>query len=205
MSSRSSKKTTFSADLHDRPAAPDQTVEVGRVHAAHGVRGEVSVEPYSEVEGRFAPGAEVLARSRYGGADRVTVETVRPHKGRLLIRFAGVGDRDAAERLRGAVLEVSREDVPRPPEDTWYYFQLVGCRCHDAREGDLGEVVDVREDGGGVLLDVRESAEGGRRLLIPFVKALVKSVEPAGADGSGGGRIELELPEGLVEACASKS
>lgn len=194
MSSRSSKKTTS-----------DHTVEVGRVHAVHGVRGEVSVELYSEVEGRFAPGAEVLSRRSYPGVEPLTVETVRPHKGRLLIRFAGVTDRDAAERLRGAVLEVPREAVPAPPEDTWYYFQLVGCRCHDVREGDLGEVVDVREDGGGVLLDVREPKEGGRRLLIPFVKALVKSVEPASPASPDGGRIELELPEGLVEACASKS
>jgi ribosomal 30S subunit maturation factor RimM len=89
MSSRSSKKTTT-----------DQTVEVGRVHAAHGVRGEVSVEPYSEVEGRFAPGAEVLARRRDLGVEPLTVEAVRPHKARLLIRFAGVTDRDAAEALR---------------------------------------------------------------------------------------------------------
>lgn len=200
MSSRSSKKTTS-----------DQTVEVGRVHAAHGVRGEVSVEPYSEVEGRFAPGARLrparpestAGTAGAAGARVLTVETVRPHKGRLLVRFEGVADRDAAEALRGTVLEVSRDEVPEPPEDTWYHFQLVGCRCHDAREGDLGEVVGVTEDGGGVLLDVRD---GSRRLLIPFVRAMVKSVEPAGADAAaGGGRIELELPEGLVEACASKS
>ena len=191
MSSRSSKKTTS-----------DQTVEVGRVHAAHGVRGEVSVEPYSEVEGRFAPGAR-LRPARLAGASVLTVETVRPPKGRLLIRFEGVADRDAAEALRGTVLEVPRDEVPEPPADTWYHFQLVGCRCHDAREGDLGEVVGVTEDGGGVLLDVRD---GSRRLLIPFVRAMVKRVEPAGAEGAtAGGRIELELPEGLVEACASKS
>ncbi len=191
MSSRSSKKTTS-----------DQTVEVGRVHAAHGVRGEVSVEPYSEVEGRFAPGAR-LRSARPTGPRVLTVETVRPHKSRLLVRFEGVADRDAAESLRGTVLEVPRDEVPEPPEDTWYYFQLLGCRCHDAREGDLGEVVGVTEDGGGVLLEVRD---GSRRLLIPFARALVKSVVPAGPEGGGeGGRIELELPEGLVEACASKS
>lgn len=195
MSSRSSKKTTS-----EKQTTLDDTVEVGRVHAAHGVRGEVSVEPYSEVEGRFAPGARMLALRPHLGAEPVVVETIRPHKGRLLIRFDGVADRDAAEALRGAVLEVPREAVPAPPEGTWYYFQLVGCRCHDAREGDLGEVVDVVEDGGGVLLDVRESGEeGGRRLLIPFVGALVRGVDPEVR------RIELELPEGLVEACASKS
>lgn len=205
MSSRSSKKTI--SDQGDSA----QTVEVGRVHAAHGVRGEVSVEPYSEVEGRFAPGARFRpARPEWtagtAGGRELTVETVRPHKTRLLIRFEGVSDRDAAEALRGTVLEVSRDEVPEPPEDTWYYFQLVGCRCHDAREGDLGEVVGVTEDGGGVLLEVRK---GSRRLLVPFARALVKSVVPAGAggaaDGEEGGRIELELPEGLVEACASKS
>ena len=195
MSSRSSKKTRS-----------DDRVEVGRVLRSHGVRGEVAVEPFSDVEGRFSPGAELLAGPRAGSAagrpgfERLTIDSVRPHRGALLIRFAGIEDRDAADALRGAVLEVPREAVPAPPEGTWYHFQLEGCRCRDARLGDLGEVTGVVEDGGGVLLVVEGQAEdGARRLLVPFVRAFVREVA---ADE---GRIELDLPEGLIEACASKS
>lgn len=177
----------------------EDSVEVGRIHSAHGVRGEVSVEPYSDVAERFAPGAELTAVGGRGAPGRsrgVVVRAVRPHRGALLVRFDGVEDRDAAAQLAGATLEVPRAAVPDPPAETWYYFQLVGCRCHDRTQGDLGEVIDVVEDGGGLLLDVRDRE---RRLLIPFVRALVEEVDPEAK------RIVLALPEGFVEACASKS
>jgi 16S rRNA processing protein RimM len=197
MSSRSSKKTTSEPT---KPATAGDRVEVGRVLGPHGVRGEVAVESFSDVEDRFSPGAELLTAAGRPGLERLTIDSVRPHRGALLIRFAGVADRDAADALRGAVLEVPREAVPAPPEGTWYHFQLEGCRCRDARLGDLGEVVAVIEDGGGVILVVEGAVEGGgRRLLVPFVRAFVREVDPED------GRIELDLPEGLIEACASKS
>lgn len=189
MSSRSWKRTSFKGD----------TVEVGRVGRPHGVRGEVAVESFSDAPERFAPGAELLATlpaGRPAGTRRLTVESSRPHRGALLVRFAEASGRDGAEALRGALLEVPRESVPEAPEGTWYHFQLVGSRCHDRRRGDLGEVVEVAEDGGGVLL-VIESGE--RRLLVPFVREMVREVDPEA------GRIELDLPEGLIEACASRS
>jgi len=190
MSSRSSKKTSSESS---------ETVEVGRVVRPHGVRGEAVVEPLTDVPGRFGPGAELLAArpgAPEGESSRLTVESARPHQGRLLVRFAGIDDRDRAEALRGTMLRVPRAAVPEPPADTWYYFQLVGCRCRDRRHGDLGEVVDVIEDGGGVLLMVED---GGRRLPVPFVREMVREVDPEAR------RIELDLPEGLLEACASRS
>lgn len=202
MSSRSSKKTSSEPT---ESATPGERVEVGRIRSAHGVRGEVAVESLSDVPERFEPGSELLLAPVAGGASgstprRLTVEAVRPHRGALLVRFREVADRDAAEALRGALLEVPREAVPPAPEDTWYHFQLVGCRCRDARRGDLGEVAEVVEDGGGLLLAVEGAVQGERRrLLVPFVRDLVREVDTEA------GRIELDLPEGLIEACASRS
>ncbi len=193
MSSRSSKKTSSSS------SSDGETVEVGRVVRPHGIAGEAVVEPLTDVPGRFAAGAELLASlpgALEGAVSRLTVESCRPHRGRLLVRFAGVGDRDEVEALRGAVLEVPLSAVPVPPADTWYYFQLAGCRCRDRRHGDLGEVADVVEDGGGVLLVIDD---GSRRLPVPFVRGMIREIDPDGR------RIELDLPEGLLEACASKS
>lgn len=202
MSSRSSKKTSSERYLPG-------TVEVGRIRRSHGVRGEVVVESFSDAPDRFAVGRELLvspaadARGavRLPGAQRrLTVASLRPHKGALLVGFEGIESRDDADALRGALLEVERSQVPEPPEGTYYYFELVGCRVRDVREGDLGEVADVIEDGGGVLLAIDLVAGNGeRRLLVPFVRTMVRSVDTAG------GVIELELPEGLVEACVSRS
>ena len=122
-------------------ATSDDWVEVGRVLRPHGVRGEVRVGVDSDVESRFVPGAEVWARSpaatprrrddaRPRGRPlrprRLEIATARPHKDGLLVQFAGVADRDAAETLRDALLLVPRTAVPPAPPDRWYAFDLVG-------------------------------------------------------------------------------
>ncbi|HEX5720466.1 MAG TPA: ribosome maturation factor RimM, partial [Thermoanaerobaculia bacterium] len=103
--------------------------------------------------------------------------------------------RDQAEELRDALLEVDRSDVPDAPAGTYYWYQLLGCRCRVDGE-DLGEVTDLVEDGGGLLLVV---SKDGRQVPIPFVRSFLKEVDVER------GRIELDLPEGLLEACASGS
>lgn len=152
------------------------------------------VEVHTDRDDRFAPGAE-LTWERSGSRRSLQVESSRGHKGRLLVRFDGCEDRDRAEALRGGMLSVAREHVEPAPEGSYYFFELVGCTVLDRVAGALGEVTDVLEDGGGLLLEV-EGAEG---LLVPFVKAYVKSVDIESR------QIEVALPEGLIEACGSTS
>ena len=173
-----------------------KTVEVARILRPHGVRGEVSVELYSDHPERLAVGSELRMASG-GGAGNVIVTSSRRHKCAFLVRFKGYDSRDDVERLRGVVLEVPRDRVPEAvDDDTYYYFELVGCRCEDRQAGFLGVVADVIEDGGGLLLEVDRGEE---KLLIPFVRAFLGSVD---VDG---GSIELQLPPGLLETCVSES
>ncbi len=192
-----------------------ETVAVGRILRPHGIQGELVVQVLSDVPDRLAPGRRLLltwddpASKRSPGAPvkpatparpatTVVVKTERPHKTGALIRFEGVEDRDRAEELRGGWLEVLQSEVPEPPAGTYYHYQLLGCRCFDG-ETDLGEVVELLEDGGGLLLIV---SDGERRLPIPFVKGFLKSVDVTAGAAK---KIELELPPGLVETCASRS
>jgi 16S rRNA processing protein RimM len=189
MSLKSSKTTEGSrADL-------PETITVGRILRPHGVRGEVVVEVLSDVPGRFAPGSEVLAARE--GERQVTLKVAvsRDHKSGVVARFSGFDDRDGAESLRGMWLEVLRSGVPAAPSGTYYHYELLGCRCFTA-EGELGRVVELLEDGGGLLLVVDDSE---RRVPIPFVQGFLRKVDVA--DGS----IELDLPPGLLDVCASKS
>lgn len=126
----------------------------------------------------------------------VRIESVRPERGQLLVRLTGITDRNAAEEVRNAHLEVESTEVPEPPDGFYYHFQLEGCECVDRHVGTLGHVVEVVEDGGGVLLRVEKE---GRSLLVPFVDAFLTEVD---VDGK---RIELDLPEGLITVCTSKS
>jgi len=191
MSSKSSKTDGGAAVREDLP----ETVAVGRVLRPHGVRGEVVVEVLSDVPARFQKGSR-LTGVREGGAKMpLTVAASRVHKTGAVVRFEGYEDRDRAGELRGLDLEIPRAEVPKARRGTYYQFELLGCLCRDRGE-ELGRVVEVVEDGGGVMLIVEGE---GRRIPVPFVKELLKKVDVAR------GVIDLKLPEGLLETCASTS
>ena len=176
------------------PSSLPEYVEVGRVRRPHGVHGRLVVQPLSDVEDRFAPGRRLVVVSSDGRRRPVEVADAAPHGRDLLVRLVGFDDRDAAEELRGASLEVSRAETPAAPDGSFYYFELIGCECADRVAGQLGVVDDVLEDGGGLLLEI---TDGSRTLLVPFVSSYLRSVDVAAR------RIELDLPEGLIESCAS--
>ncbi len=192
------------ADMGSKSSNPEasvgddssETILVGSVIRPHGLRGEVKIQVYSDVSDRFQPGAELLLRFAGRPPQSVRIASFRPSRGGGVIGFEGWLGRDRAEALRGARLEVARQDVPQAPEGLYYHFDLVGCACVDTELGDLGRVTGILEDGGGVLLEVENQAE---TLLIPFVEAFLEEVD---IDRQ---RIRCRLPDGLLETCASKS
>jgi 16S rRNA processing protein RimM len=164
---------------------------IGRIVRPHGIRGEVVVEVTTdEPAARFFAGA-VLATEPVS-AGPLTVEAARPHQGRMIVAFDGVLDRTGAEGLRDVRLCVDSAELP-PPEDPDEYhdFQLVGLRAVAESGEALGEVVGV-EHGPAADLLVLARPSGGRA-LVPFVKAIVPSVDLAG------GRVVLTPPEGLLD------
>jgi 16S rRNA processing protein RimM len=198
MSSKSSKTEDPEVPRPRRDDLPE-TVAVGRVLRPHGIRGEVMVEVLSDVPARFRKGSRVQGVREGAPPVTLTVAAGRVHKTGAVVRFEGFEDRDQAEALRGLDLEVPRAEVPKAPRGTYYQYELLGCLCRDvSNDGgeELGKVVEVLEDGGGVMLIVEGE---GRRVPVPFVKAFLKRVDVAR------GRIDLALPEGFLEACESRS
>lgn len=167
-------------------------VAVGRVAKAHGITGELAIDVRTDSpELRFADGAVLAARTKDGQRQKVTVDAVRPHGARLLVRFAEVPDRTAAEQLRGAVLLADTDDLPPTgDEDEFYDHQLAGLAAELADGTSLGTVTEVLHTPGGELLALDHD---GREVLIPFVRAIVPTVDVAG------GRIVVDPPEGLFE------
>lgn len=171
-------------------------VVVGRVGRAHGVLGEVAVEVRTDApEIRFAAGS-VLATDP-DAVGPLTVCGARWHSGRLLVAFAGVADRTAAQTLRGTLLLADSADVPPldDPDEFWDH-ELVGLAAVDRAGGVLGEVTDVLHPTGQDLLVVHQ-ADGGE-LLVPFVSAIVPEVDLAGR------RLVVDPPPGLVDLPAGR-
>lgn len=165
----------------------EAVVVVGRVGPPHGVRGEVLVQPFTDApDERFAPGSAL----RTGGSS-LTVESVRWQGNRLIVHFAGVADRDAAAALHGTELQVPA--ASRPPladPDDFYDTDLVGLAVSTVDGVPLGPVLDVVHSPAADYLVVEA---GGRERLVPFVAAVVPTVDVAG------GRVVIDPPEGLLD------
>jgi 16S rRNA processing protein RimM len=170
-------------------------VVVGRIGRPHGVRGQVTVEVRTDdPDLRFAPGATLLTDPASRGP--LTVEAARWHSGTLLLTLAGpdgqvVTDREGADALRNTQLLVPVEDLPELEDpDSFYDHQLVGLAAVLPDGSPIGEVTAVRHEGTELLVVRRP--EGGE-LLVPFVSAIVPSVDLANA------RLVVDPPEGLLE------
>ncbi len=164
---------------------------VGRIVRAHGIRGEVVVElTTDDPAARYVPGGTLATDPPRAGP--LTIEAMRPHQGRMIVAFTGVEDRDAAQALCGVRLCVDSAQVAGPLEpDESHDFQLIGLAAVDAAGQALGEVVAVDHAPASELLVLRRP--DGRSALVPFVKAIVPTVD------LDGGRVVLTPPEGLFE------
>lgn len=169
----------------------EKYIAVGRIARAHGIRGEVAIEPMTGEEERFAVGAE-LRLARDPGADGipVVVESSRHHKGRPLVKLDRIEDRTHAEQRVGYLLFVPQEIVLEARrEGEFFEHELVGAEVRLADERRIGVVTALIASEGPLLMEIREPE--GRLRYLPFVEAFVREVS---AD-----RIVIDPPVGWEE------
>ncbi len=167
-------------------------VTIGRVIKAHGIRGEVVVDPLTDLPDRFDVGVELVVAD-----DPTRVRTSRPHQGRLLIAFEGITDRSAAERLRGAAIEADPVDVAE--HEHYFVHELIDRPVVDEDDRALGRVVALVELPTAAGYDLLEVvADDGRVWLLPAVDDYVEVEE----DDQGLRLRVVDPPEGLISGDA---
>jgi 16S rRNA processing protein RimM len=149
----------------------ESTVAVGRITRAHGVQGELAVLVISEVPGRFADGETVWLED----GRTLTVESSRPHKDRLLVRFREVQSREQAEALQRALLVIPESLSPELPEGSWWDHRIVGCAIETDTGRALGTVHDVIHTAAN---DVWSAVDDeGTETLIPVLRDVILDVD----------------------------
>ncbi|MCS4489077.1 ribosome maturation factor RimM [Corynebacterium sp. ES2794-CONJ1] len=162
---------------------------IGKVVKSHGIKGEVAVEiTTDDPELRFRVGEPLKARQ--GRKDSVlTIESLRPHQHRLLIKFEEIADRTQADSLRGTHFYAEPLDA-EDDEEAFYDHELEGLEVH--HNGlHIGEVIGVSHGPAGELLEVR--LRSGKEALIPFVHAIVPDINLES------GFLVITPPEGLLD------
>jgi 16S rRNA processing protein RimM len=138
---------------------------------------------------RFAPGSVLETDPADHGP--LTIERARWHSGRLLISFAEVADRTAAEALRNTLLVADSATSPAVDDDEYWDHQLIDLAVVTLDGTSLGSITDIAHPPGGDLLVVRRP--DGAELLVPFVRAIVPTVDLEAR------RVVVDPPDGLLD------
>ena len=163
---------------------------VGRIAKAHGIAGEVAVDVRTDdPDHRYVPGASLDTDPPERGP--LTLTAARWHSGRLLVRFDGVNDRNAAEALQGTLLVADSETSRAGEDEDFWDHDLIGLTVVDTAGSVVGTVTDVLHPPGPSVLAVDRGEAG--EALVPFVSELVPTIDLSAR------RLTIDPPEGLLD------
>lgn len=158
-----------------------ETLVIGKVIGAHSIHGEIKVYPITDDINRFFELKYVIINEK-----RYDVESVRIHKGVVLLASTSIPDRNAAEKLKGSYVEVLRTDAVKLEEGQYFIEDLKGIRIKDEVNDLEGVIVDILQNGG---VDIIEYKINSDFYLMPYLNEYVTFVD---------------LEEGLMIADLSK-
>lgn len=153
----------------------DRPVTLAAIIGAHGVTGEVRLK-------LFGDGPESLrAYKSFQAGDRLlTLKSVRAGSNGAVARFAEIGDRTAAEALRGQELTVPRSALPPLADGEYYHVDLIGLPCVSDAGQALGHIAAVENFGAGDVLEIERPAEPGakpKRFMVPIHAATIEDTQ----------------------------
>jgi 16S rRNA processing protein RimM len=161
---------------------PDDLTQIGHITGAYGLRGGIRVAPYSI-------DADALLNVKTWWIDKpslrpVQVRSAKFHSGEITATLVDLNDRDLAEALKGATVQVSRAEFPALAEDEFYWADLIGLDVVNLQGEALGKVTDMMHNGAQSILritpvpvaDAPADAKVEER-LVPFVDQFVKTVD----------------------------
>lgn len=181
---------------HDPDAA--DLILVGRIRTAHGLKGELVVEPLTDApDATFASGRRLFAGTVDGerASDGAVLHVVRsrPFKEGWLVLVAEITDRTQAELWRQRYLLVPRDELEPPGEDEVYVHDLIGLDVRLPAGDRVGSVIGTFDLPQGLMLDVQLDGRSARdSVLIPFHGEVVREVDVAG------GHVVIDPPDGLL-------
>jgi len=165
-------------------------IALGVIRKAHGVRGEASVESWSDSPERFSEVGSVTLVSPDGSETRdPAIESVRIHAGRALVKFSGIDSPEEVRNLQNWTVEIPFADARKLDTDEYFLHDLIGLTLVDD-SGIRGKVAEVEEGAGGLLLVV----DGPRgRFDVPFAAEICTKVDLEAKT------ISVSLPEGIED------
>ena len=149
-------------------------VIMGRVASAHGIRGWVKIQPYTEYLDSLLDYRTWWIGREHGSWREVEVKQCEVHNKTLAAQLPDCPDRNAAEKLKGLLIAVPRSSLPEQGEGEYYWSDLIGLAVLNEAGTQLGTVANLLETGANQVLSVKSDSG---EILIPFVVSAIKQVD----------------------------
>jgi 16S rRNA processing protein RimM len=172
------------------PDAQPSFIAIARIARTRGNRGEVLADLYTDFPDRFNALEEVWLEFTDGRQVCAVIEDTWEHKGRVVLKFAGIDDISSAEAYVGCWVQIPAEQAMKLPEGTYFDHDLIGCSVCDTRGNRLGVVEDILSIAGNGLLVVK--GPNGEH-LIPAVESICIRISIKEK------QILIDPPEGLMD------
>ncbi|MDX2143134.1 MAG: ribosome maturation factor RimM [Rhodospirillaceae bacterium] len=153
-------------------ARPSSRICLGVIVGSKGLKGEVRIKSFTADPADIGAYGAV---SDEGGTRSWTVRVKGEAKGAVVAALKGVGDRTAADALKGTRLYVDRAALPDPEDGTYYQADLVGLRVQLTTGEEIGNVTAVHNFGAGDILEVGQPGQesGQETTMVPFSNDIV--------------------------------
>lgn len=152
----------------------NDTVVVGKITTTHGLKGTVKVLPMTEKKERFYDLVQIMAELADGKQKVLTIEGISSFKEGFLMDFKEIKDVNAAQKLRGAYLQIPRSQAMELEEGEYYIFEIIGAEVFTDEGERLGILENVIETGANDVYEVK--TEDGKEILIPVIPDCVLEV-----------------------------
>ncbi len=165
-------------------------VSIAKIVKPQGNKGEVAADFLTDFPQRFKDLKKVFLEKDGQSSLPFTIDSFRFLKQRIIIKFSGVNDITAAERLRDCDIKISKNDIVALPPNSYYQFDLLNCVVKDRKGCSFGTVTDILEVAGKFLLNLQQ---GQKEILIPFAREIVLEVNLSKKE------LICNIPKGLEE------
>ena len=169
----------------------DDLIVIAHIVKVRGLRGEVVADLLTDFPDRFANLKTLVGISSSGVKRSLQIEAHWFHGNRLILKFAGFDSIDEAKELIKYDLAVPAEERVTLPKDSFYEWELVGCRVETIVGKSIGVVNEIMRTGGVEILKVVDESGGDR--LIPMASDIVIEIDKENK------LIRIDPPEGLLE------
>lgn len=168
-------------------------IQIGKIVKAHGIRGVVSVQSFSDSGECYSQVGDLIIVSADGRRLDHQVEWSKPHKNGLRLGIKDIGSRNQAEAMIGCGIFIARTSLPPLDDDTNYWVDLIGMAVYNTDDQHIGRIVDIIPTGANDVYVVKtRQGYATDEILLPAIASVVLEVDVPGK------HMRVDVPDGLI-------